>query len=173
MNKQKDRQPDHKWVNRNNPKSFTWEERDCAVCGLHDMRLQNKNEIGGRKEWTVITPCIVVPPETISFEDLIADLKQHGVECENIYNCGSIPFAMGDPRKWTIGFKSQGRHDSINMAPAFVIKPPLTLEHGWSQILRWMRARNYKPYMYPGYEDTNGSGDRTIKPASCHCHDDD
>ena len=156
---------EHQWVVPPNadPGSY-WEDRDCPVCGLRDSKIRNRQatEFGGM--WRVTTPCIEPPPPSMSFDDLLADLKAHGLGQSEVY-------AVGNPKCWAIGFRRmRGRDEKLE--PDIRIVPPQTLEHGWSELVRWLRARQYAPDTFAMYKSTTGNDGFTLAHG-CDCGDDD
>lgn len=133
----------HEWKDQSySPDSFL-EERICRVCDLTDRRLRNV----ANPFWQVTTPCIEPVPDLVRFEDLMEELRAHGVR--------ETPMAIGHPGNWQIGFallqqKSLNRHGTC---PRIPIAGNDTLEHGWARLMRWIRARQYSVNMYSTFFD--------------------
>ena len=129
-----------------------WEERTCAVCGLKDMRARDRHPPRG--DWEVTTPCIEPVPDTVTYDALLAELTEHGVK--------ERPYVMGHPGSWCVGF-------FIGLGavyPSIHVESPLALEHGFAQLLRLIRARQYNVHRYSdiGYQ-------RQLANYTCHCGD--
>lgn len=158
---------EHAWVARSNPYP-DWEERDCPVCGLQDKRYIGEETLfERRREWGVKIPCIEQPPEKVTFQELTTELEQHGEKQPRL-----SPYAMGNPNRWTIGLFRSGARGLTQLRPAIILTPDQTLEHGWAQLLRWIRVRQYQPSKFEHYEST-GLRTQTICAGYCDHGDDD
>lgn len=120
--------------------SYLWEERVCKICGLKDRRYKTAGA-----SWEIRTPCIEPVPDLVRFEDLMEELRAHEVR--------ETPMAIGHPGNWQIGFallrqKNLNRHGTC---PKIPITGDDTLEHGWAQLLRWIRARQYSVSKYSDF----------------------
>lgn len=125
----------HAWKTKPGKPHSYWEERLCKVCQLEDMRVRDRSELGPRHDWSITTPCIEPVPENVSYQEFAKELKEHMV-CKD-------PLLVGVPGKWYIGFSigSGGYH----LYPYIETD---TVEHGFSTLLKWVRARQYNLYRY-------------------------
>ena len=148
---------DHAWVDITDysTKPF-WERRRCPVCGLEDIRLHDRSEPHTRNAWEVTTPCIEPVKNKIFYDELICELKRHGVREQ--------PHCVGVPGNWTVGFNIGGSYPF----PMLYAKGMETLENGFAKLLRWIRARQYNVNRYSDFEYQ-----RRLADHSCACCDDD
>jgi len=124
----------------------------CEVCHLEYSTKQN-GEVCGVDGWKMGLPCIEPVPETVSKKDLLDDLKRHGVT-------RSVK-VEGLPGEWEVGFVCNG---ILSQYPAIEVEAPLTIEHGFAELLRWVRVRRYDPTLDHdfNYFDRSGAYDSPI-----------
>lgn len=73
----------------------------------------------------------------------MADLREHSVSCAEFK-----PRALGQPGEWRVGLYYDEATGAKGISHAFSVPE---LEMGWSLILRWFRARLYRPADYKHY----------------------
>jgi len=148
---------DHAWVDTTDYSTKPyWERRRCPVCELEDMRLHDRSKPCARNAWEVTTPCIEPVKESVSYDELVAELKQYGVR--------ERPYCMGVPGKWIVGFRTgQG-----SVCPMIEVQAIQTLDHGFARLVRWVRARQYRVNQYSNIDYL-----RKLEDHSCCCCDDD
>lgn len=147
----------HSWKDSSSQPDSVWEERTCDVCGLKDERLRDQKLKHANCKWKVTTPCIELPPSKVSYKELSTELKQHKVT--------QLPLAIGVPGNWQIGFTLTSNDNGRDVCPSIQAK---TLEKGFAELLRWIRARQYDPYMYSDF-----SRAQSHFSYKCPCGDDD
>lgn len=139
--------PEHQWK-----KSFEnedREERECALCQLTDHRRKRGSMWAEPSGWKIATPCIEPVPERVSFDELVNELKENPREVEIEYGIKRIKtfddlvLCIGRPGKWRVGLSFFD-----GLFPDKYGVTYQTLEEAYSALLRWMRARNYNPYLY-------------------------
>ncbi len=159
---------EHQWEELKRDKDSDIRERHCAVCDLttrQDLRAAKYHKDRGtydeKKSWSVHTPCIEPVPERVSYEDLVKELKAHPAKVWNTYGGGKVTktfedriHCMGVPGRWRVGFSTER-----SVSPYH--SPFAELELGFAWILRYMRARQYDPYLYSdlSYQEQLGRHD--------------
>lgn len=134
--------PPHVWIKLMIPRDAKVQKRYCPTCQLCDSRpnVPHPNENHG---WQVYTPCILPVPETIDEESFRLKLIEHGVT----HRYAIQETAMGS----VIGFKMEDE----TLYPKLKIMPKQTVEHAFSRLLRWVKARYYviSRYKDPSFDE--------------------
>lgn len=126
---------EHQWeVKPGEPHPY-WEERRCTVCHLDDMRLRdrNSNPNGPRYNWGVKMPCIEPVPNVVDYSALVQELRERKVPRHVL--------CVGVPGKWFVGFQ-------IPRTYPYPMLEAKTIEEGFAELLRWIRARQYDVYKH-------------------------
>jgi len=119
----------HQWKKVGSGSLYT--DYRCEVCHL-EYSAKSDGEVCGVDDWKIALPCIEPVPETVSKKELFAELKRYGV-------MRSVK-AEGMPGDWSVGFVCNG---ILSLYPSIEVKEPLTIEHGFAELLRWVRVRCY------------------------------
>lgn len=142
--------PEHQWQKKDSYSGSPYDERLCPVCKLEDMRTKSGDMYRKKNDgWKVSTPCIEPVPERVDFDQLIDELNAHPVQVQvdhgirRIRTFDEVVFCKGRPGKWRVGLDL-----FEGVFPEDHKVTYLTLEMGYAALLRWMRARQYNPYLY-------------------------
>lgn len=135
---------EHLWVDPGHNHPY-WEERACEICGLTDMRVREDQRRGSVcAEWRVTLPCIEPPPPTVVHADLVREMREHKLSF--------TPHAYGYPGDWVIGLGAGNNYPRLTAS---------SLESGWSQLLRWLRARQFDPHKHSQFAEAKSYADRS------------
>ena len=138
----------HDWQDLPKDESM-WCRRRCSVCKLEDIFPKDGSPRSLRSvgAWIADSSCIEPVPEKVTYEELMAELKIHHVSEQ--------PIVIGYPGKWSVGFRIFCRSGVTNF-PHFEVIAPLTMEHGFAELLRWIRAREYNFDREPNFNYLRG-----------------
>ncbi len=171
---------EHVWSPVKQYEGSPYEERLCSVCLLKDGRNKDNGTFHRDAEalkWYVTTPCIEPVPDSIDFDALIVELAANPVSIQIDYGMvrtrtfDDAVFCTGRPGAWRVGLylTTDGLFpERPDRKLADRQAPYPTIERASAELLRWMRARQYDPYMYSDLR-RRVEMDRTRD--SC-CHDD-
>lgn len=142
--------PEHQWQKKDSYHGSPYDERVCPVCKLEDMRSKHGDMHRKKNDgWKVSTPCIEPVPDRVEFDELVTELNAHPVQVEinpgirRMKTFDDVVFCKGRPGRWRVGLDL---FDGV--FPDDYKVTHLTLELGFAALLRWMRARQYNPYLY-------------------------
>lgn len=123
----------HKWQQKPT-ESTEYFEFFCPICGLDYTRKQADGKVCAVDRWKMSLSCIRPVPQMVSLAELETELRENKVRF--------YPIALGLPGNWRVGFYGNG---GLIQYPQFEVKAPLTLEHAFAMLLKWLRVRDYNP----------------------------
>ena len=162
--------PLHQWRSVPQYKGSPYEERWCPQCDLHDRKCTSNPGFPESEQWKVHTPCIERVDSRISYGNLVSEIFRnvkgdHAAHklLERVRCVGVPSRGVGIPGKWQVGFY---------IAETGVVyphrdKPFRSLEQGFAELLRWLRARQFDPYKYSNLQQSESRAN-----SFCGCDDD-
>jgi len=122
------------------------------------------------ERWKVDTPCIARVPNRISFRKFVSEIFRNVKDDREAHKllgrvfCVGIPGSSAEaPGKWQVGlYIAEG-----GAVYPYRDKPFPTLEEGFAELLRWLRARQFDPYKYSSLQHIENRAH-----SFCGCDDD-